>query len=203
MPKDRALLIVDMQNDFLPGGSLAVPGGLEIVPTINSYIRLFHGCNCPIFASRDWHPPTTSHFEENGGTWPAHCVQNTPGAAFHSGVQLPEETIVLSKGMDERNDNYSAFDGETGEGVRFATVLKDLGVAELFVCGVATDYCVKWSVLGSLERGYIVQVLVDAVRAVNRDYGDGARALEDMRAAGALEATYSTVTEGFRVASPV
>ncbi len=203
MVNERALLVVDMQRDFLPGGSLAVAEGDRIILTINSYVKLFQRCGSPVFASRDWHPTSTTHFKENGGKWPSHCVQNTPGAEFHPKLHLPDNTIILSKGMDEKNDEYSAFDGETSDGVTFQRVLKDLGVEELFICGVATDYCVRWSVKGALERGYVVQVLVDAIRPVELEHGDGARALEDMRASGVVEAMYSTVTEAFRVQTPV
>ncbi|MCM8792549.1 MAG: isochorismatase family protein, partial [Candidatus Omnitrophica bacterium] len=107
----KALLIVDLQNDFCPGGRLAVPRGDKIVPIINKYIKLFSKNKLPIFASRDWHPKRTTHFKKFGGLWPVHCVQNTKGAQFHPKLRLPQETIIISKGMSPQKDSYSAFDG--------------------------------------------------------------------------------------------
>jgi len=184
-PSTDALLIVDVQNDFCPGGSLAVPGGDRVVPVLNRYIERFVALNAPIFASRDWHPAVTRHFKTYGGVWPPHCVQGTKGAEFHAGLRLPGEALVVSKGMDPDADAYSCFQAEDPSGMPFAAALGERGVQRLFVGGLATDYCVKATVLDALREGFQVVVLEDAVRAVDVNPGDGAQALEAMKGAGA------------------
>lgn len=175
----QALIVVDVQNDFCPGGTLAVPHGDEVVAPLNKLIDEFLERGDPVYKSRDWHPPTTKHFTAYGGTWPVHCVQNTEGAAFHPGLRDDPRIKVISKGLDD-TDGYSAFD-ETDLGSQLS---KD-NVSEVVVGGLATDYCVKHTVLDALKQGYKVIAVEDAMRPVELKPGDGERALEEMRAAGA------------------
>lgn len=175
----RALIVVDVQNDFCPGGALAVARGDEVVAPLNRKIEEFLERGEPVFKSRDWHQPTTKHFADYGGTWPVHCVQNTKGAEFHPDLLDDIHIRVVSKGMGD-TDCYSAFD-ETDLDLQ----LRRLGVNELWVGGLATDYCVKNTVLDGLRKGYRVKLMKDAIRAVNLNEADGERAIEEMRAAGA------------------
>lgn len=193
MSLNEALLIVDVQNDFCPGGALAVPRGDEVVPILNQYIQYFHAQNKPIFASRDWHPLKTSHFKEYGGLWPVHCVQNTSGAQFHPQLKLPQETIVLSKGMDPAKDSYSAFQGFDSEGNLFLDILKRAGIKSLYIGGLAADYCVKSSVLDACQKGFQVYLLIDAIRGVNIKFGDSQKAIEEMMASGAKQITVKNI----------
>ena len=175
----RALIVVDVQNDFCPGGSLAVERGDEVVAPLNRLIEEFLGRGEPVFKSRDWHPARTKHFAAYGGTWPVHCVQNTRGAEFHPELLDDPRIQIISKGTGDE-DNYSAFDGTD-----LASLLRRQGVTEVFVGGLATDYCVKNTVLDALREGFKVRALTEAMRAVNLQPGDDARALEEMRRAGA------------------
>jgi nicotinamidase/pyrazinamidase len=184
-PSRDALVIVDVQNDFCPGGALPVPQGDAVVAVLNRYAARFDARGAPVFASRDWHPARTRHFAADGGRWPPHCVQGTPGAAFHPDLRLPARTRVVSKGMDADADAYSCFQGSTETGTAFAAVLSQSGIQRLFVGGLATDYCVKATVLDALDAGFQVLVLQDAVRAVDVAPGDGEQALAAMRQAGA------------------
>ena len=177
--KKRALLLVDVQNDFCPGGALAVAEGDQVVVPLNKLIEEFLGRGEPVFRSRDWHPRETKHFTEFGGTWPVHCVQNTKGAEFHPDLIDDGRISTISKGMGDE-DSYSAFDGTD-----LALQLRQLGVEEVWVGGLATDYCVKNTVLDALKEGFEVKAVQDAMRAVEVNPGDGERALEEMRAAGA------------------
>ena len=185
-PARDALVIVDVQNDFCPGGALGVPGGDAVVPVLNRYAERFAAAGAPVFASRDWHPARTSHFKAYGGVWPPHCVQGTPGAEFHPSLTLPADTAIVSKGMDPSEDAYSCFQAETGDGMPFTAALGEAGVGRLFVGGLATDYCVKATVIDGAREGFEVIVLADAIAAVDLAPGDGAKALDEMRAAGAL-----------------
>jgi nicotinamidase/pyrazinamidase len=180
-----ALVIVDVQNDFCPGGALAVPEGDRVVPVLNEYAARFAAAGAPVFASRDWHPRRTTHFKAWGGAWPPHCVQGTPGAEFHPALRLPPATEIVSKGMDPEADAYSCFQGTTADGTAFADALRRRGVRRLFVGGLATDYCVKATALDALGAGLEVVVLEDAIGAVDVAPGDGARALAEVSAAGA------------------
>jgi nicotinamidase/pyrazinamidase len=175
----RALIVVDVQNDFCPGGSLAVERGDEVVAPLNRLMEEFLSRGEPVYKSRDWHPATTKHFEAYGGAWPVHCVQGTRGAEFHPDLSDDPRARVVSKGMGDEN-NYSAFDGTT-----LADSLRAEGVEEVWVGGLATDYCVKNTVLDALRAGFKVRALRDAMRAVNLQPGDDARAVEEMRRAGA------------------
>jgi nicotinamidase/pyrazinamidase len=175
----RALLVVDVQNDFCPGGALAVAQGDEVVAPLNQLIKEFLDRGEPVFKSRDWHPEKTKHFKAYGGTWPVHCVQNTKGAEFHADLIDDPRIIVISKGLGD-TDCYSAFD-ETN----LSSQLRQLGVEEVWVGGLATDYCVKSTVLDALKLGFKVKALENAMRAVDLNPGDGEHAIEEMRAAGA------------------
>jgi nicotinamidase/pyrazinamidase len=175
----QALIVVDVQNDFCPGGTLAVAHGDEVVEPLNQQIDEFLERGAPVYKSRDWHPPTTKHFKAYGGTWPMHCVQNTRGAEFHPALRDDPRITVVSKGLGD-TDCYSAFD-ETD----LAAQLEEQGVKEVVVGGLATDYCVKNTVLDALKQGFKVKLLENATRAVDLQPGDGDRAIEEMRAAGA------------------
>jgi nicotinamidase/pyrazinamidase len=187
--QDTALLIVDVQNDFCPGGALPVPEGDQVVPVLNRVAQSIARQGGLIVASRDWHPPTTRHFAAYGGKWPVHCVQDTPGAAFHPDLKLPEGALIISKGTSESDDGYSAFEGRTSDGRTLLEVLREHGIRRLVVGGLATDYCVRASVLDALKHGFEVQVLTDAVRGVDLQPGDSERALHEMQASGATLTT--------------
>lgn len=189
MKLKKALLVVDVQNDFCPGGALAVPEGDKIVPTINKYIRIFAKNKLPIFASRDWHPVKTKHFKDFGGVWPAHCIQNTKGAAFHPKMRLPKETILLYKGMGPNKDSYSSFQAEDQRGMGFSSILKLFGIKELYIAGLATDYCVKFSTHDALKQGFKVKLLMDAVKGVNLKPQDSENAIKEMVKKGAKKIT--------------
>ena len=175
-----ALVIVDVQNDFLPGGQLPVPEGDAVIPSLNAWIRVFRTADLPIVATRDWHPADHCSFQARGGPWPPHCVAGTPGAEFAPGLKLPENAIVVSKATTPDRDAYSGF-----EGTDLAERLRELGVKRLFVGGLATDYCVLNTVLDALKEGFETYVITDAIRAVNVNPDDGDKALEQMRNAGA------------------
>ncbi|RNC70965.1 MAG: bifunctional nicotinamidase/pyrazinamidase [Desulfuromonadales bacterium] len=193
MKTNSALLIIDVQNDFCPGGGLPVPEGDAVVPLLNRYIEFFRSQALPIFASRDWHPATTTHFRDYGGIWPAHCVRETEGARFHPELGLPYDAIIISKGKDPSRDDYSAFQGVTENGVPLSVALKEIGIRRIYVGGLATDYCVKESVLDALRHGLSVTLLEDAVRGVDLNPGDSERAINAMTAAGAACMTVDQV----------
>lgn len=188
MKEGWALLVEDVQNDFCSGGALAVPGGDEVVPVLNRYIDLFQGKGLPVYASRDWHPEGSSHFSAGGGIWPVHCVHGSEGARFHPDLKLPDDVVVISKGMDPAEDGYSSFEAFSSEGKSFSESLEERGVRHLFVGGLATDYCVKNTVLEALKKGFSVTLLIDAVRGVDLKPGDSEAALREMVLAGALVA---------------
>ncbi len=183
-----ALLIVDVQNDFLPGGSLAVPQGDDVIPALNHYSTVFRTLHQPIFASRDWHPTNHCSFTEQGGTWPPHCIAETKGAQFASSLDL-NEAIIISKATDPESDAYSAF-----ENTDLDQRLKQAGVKRLFVGGLATDYCVLNSVRDAIHLKYSVVLLEDAIRAVNVQPEDGTRAMEEMLKLGCQPATVESAS---------
>lgn len=193
MKLKQALLIVDLQNDFCPHGALGIKDGDSIIPQANNYMRLFAKAQLPIFASRDWHPVRTKHFKQYGGDWPAHCVQNTPGAAFHAQLKLPKEAIIISKGMDPDEDSYSAFQALDRNGAALSILLQLFGIKELFIGGLATDYCVKSTVRDALKAGIKANVLIDAIKGVDVSPGDSADALLEMKRAGAKTVTLANV----------
>jgi nicotinamidase/pyrazinamidase len=184
-----ALIIVDLQNDFLPGGTLAVAGGDQVVPPLNDLIGKFTGKNLPVFATRDWHPQDHASFQANGGTWPPHCVRETPGAEFPPNLKLPAEAIIISKATSVEQDAYSGF-----EGTDLHDRLQRLGVERLFIGGLATDYCVLNTVKDALKNGYQTFWLEDASRAVNLDPQDGRKAAEEMLRLGAQPARAGEIT---------
>ncbi|HEY7715603.1 MAG TPA: nicotinamidase [Candidatus Binatia bacterium] len=189
MQGSDALVIIDVQNDFCPGGALPVANGDRVVPVLNEYIKKFAQEKLAIFATRDWHPEKTSHFKAFGGLWPPHCIQGTKGAEFRPDLALPQETVVVSGGTAPDEEGYSGFDGKDQQGVGLADLLRAFGVERIFVGGLATDYCVKHTVLDGLKNGFKVVLLEDAVRGVNLKPDDSARAIEEMLRAGAQKVT--------------
>ncbi|HET8905638.1 MAG TPA: nicotinamidase [Ktedonobacterales bacterium] len=180
-----ALIVVDVQNDFCPGGSLAVPDGDAVVPILNEYMARAVDAGLPIFASRDWHPEHTRHFVTEGGPWPPHCVQGTSGAEFHAGLRLPASAVVVSKGMSTDDQGYSALEALLPDGRPLAAALHALGVDHVYVGGLATDYCVRATVLDAINDGFATSLLIDAIRAVDVRPDDGERATNEMLTAGA------------------
>jgi nicotinamidase/pyrazinamidase len=176
-----ALLIVDVQNDFCPGGALAVPEGDAVVPILNQCIAEAEARRVPIFASRDWHPENHISFRQRGGPWPPHCVKGTPGAAFHPDLRLPENVEIISKAENPDEDSYSAFGGTD-----LAERLRRAGVKNIWIGGLATDYCVRATALDAIHEGFKVHLISGATRAVNVRPNDGERALEEVRRAGGL-----------------
>jgi nicotinamidase/pyrazinamidase len=183
-----ALILVDVQLDFLPGGSLAVPRGDEVVPALNRYIAVFRGLTFPVVATRDWHPPDHCSFKARGGLWPPHCVAGSDGARFAPLLDLPCEARIVSKAMAPDKDAYSGF-----EGTDLDEWLKHAGASRLFVGGLATDYCVLNTVRDALRLGYATFLLLDAVRAVDVAPGDGARAIDEMRRLGAIPIEFGSL----------
>jgi nicotinamidase/pyrazinamidase len=178
-----ALLIVDVQRDFLPGGALPVPEGDKVIPALNRCIEEFVFRGLPVFATRDWHPINHCSFRSRGGTWPEHCVAGTPGAEIPYSLKLPAAAELISKANTPEEDAYSGF-----QGTDLLSRLRARGCCRVFVGGLATDYCVKCTVLDALSNDLAVVVLEDAVRAVDVQPGDGARALAEMLARGAAVA---------------
>ncbi|TAM61959.1 isochorismatase family protein [bacterium] len=176
MATGDALIIVDPQNDFLPGGTLAVAEGNRIFAPINALAPRFPR----VYATRDWHPRDHAYFQAQGGPWPYHCIANTPGAEFSALLERAHVDVVISKGTERETDGYSGF-----AGTDLAQRLQHDGVRRLFVCGLATDYCVKATALEGVAHGFEVYVLVDAIAAVNLAPGDEEAALEAMRRGGA------------------
>ena len=181
----KALLVVDVQNDFCPGGALGIQEGHKIIPILNRYIKFFEKENLPIFVTRDWHPKVTKHFKQFGGIWPKHCVEGSPGAQFHPELKFPNEAFVMSKGMDPEKDSYSAFHATDLSGTVLSNLLKIFGVTEIYIGGLATDYCVKHSAFDALKDGLKVFILTDAIAGVNLQPEDSSVALEDMVRRGA------------------
>ena len=180
MEQGDALLIVDVQNDFCPGGALQVEQGHLVVPVLNQWLEEAQRSGIPVYASRDWHPAGHVSFKERGGPWPPHCVQGTAGAEFHSDLRLPENAQIISKGHDPDQDSYSAFGG-----TQLKEQLRRAGIRRLWIGGLAQDYCVRETVLDAIREGFQVHLIVDATRAVNVRPDDGTRALDELRKAGA------------------
>ena len=175
------LLLVHLQNDFCPNGALAVPGGDEIIPLANACIEMFSRQGFTVVATRDWHPANHCSFKEQGGPWPPHCVQGSFGSQFHPDLKLPPGTLIVSGATNPKKEAYSGFDGTTLE-----DRLQDVDAETLFVLGLATDYCVKQTVLDGCRRGFRVVVLENGVRGIDVNPGDSQKALNDMMAAGAI-----------------
>ena len=172
----KALLIIDFQNDFTAGGALEVPGGDEIAEPVKRLAQDFDY----VFATRDWHPPDHSSFETQGGPWPVHCVQGTKGAKLHPAMRDIEAEEIVDVGVEREDQGYSGF-----EKSKLADRLRERDVDEVVVVGLATDYCVRASAIDAAREGFDTSVVTDAIRAVNVNPGDGKRALDDMREAGA------------------
>ena len=172
----RALLIIDFQNDFTSGGALEVPEGDEIAGPVKKLADRFE----LVFATRDWHPPDHASFETEGGPWPVHCVQGTHGAELHPAMHEVEVDEVVDVGIEREDEGYSGF-----EKSKLADLLHERGVDEVAVVGLATDYCVRASAIDACREGFDTTVITDAIRAVDVNPGDGERALEEMKAAGA------------------
>jgi nicotinamidase/pyrazinamidase len=177
---DDALIVVDVQNDFIPGGSLAVKDGDQVVPTLNRLIGKFK----TLVFTRDWHPAGHVSFAAAPNfvdkSWPAHCVQNTEGAKFHRDLKVPKDAMIVSKGTDKDKEAYSGF-----QGTSLAADLKARGVRRVFVGGLATDYCVKATVLDAIRSGFSAALIEDAARGVNVPAGTAEAAVAEMRKAGA------------------
>jgi len=184
--KTDALIIVDVQNDFCLGGALPVPNCDQVVPVLNDYLRIFRMARANVVATRDWHPPNHMSFKAQGGPWSPHCVQNTNGAKFHPDLKLPKHTIVVSKAINPLEENYSGF-----EGAELSNILRKQGVVRVFVGGLATDYCVKNTVLDALKIGFESVLLLDAIAGINAKSNDSAKAIAKMIKSGAEQATLS------------
>ena len=184
LPGD-AILLVDVQNDFFPGGSLGVIESDQIIPTLNYWLEKAKQANIPVFASRDWHPADHISFKQRGGPWPAHCVQNTRGAAFHSQIRIPHSAIIISKAFEQNKDSYSAFEGISVDKKTLADYIRELRIKRLWIGGLAQDYCVLASTLDACKITQL-QVIVDlnATRPVALETGEKAKAA--MLQAGAL-----------------
>jgi nicotinamidase/pyrazinamidase len=183
-----ALLVVDVQNDFLPGGALGITGGDAIVPPLNRLLGAWRQRGLPVFLSRDWHPSGHCSFALQGGPWPDHCVAGTFGAEFSRHLQVAPTDVVISKATRLDKDAYSALDGTS-----LAEALHSRGITRLFIGGLATDYCVRATGIDARAAGLDVVVLADAVCAVNVEPGDGDRALAELERAGCQLATTDAV----------
>ncbi|OUM98238.1 MAG: nicotinamidase [Firmicutes bacterium ZCTH02-B6] len=190
MPEpDAALIVVDVQNDFCPGGALAVTDGDAVVPVLNDWIRRFAAAGRPVVYTQDWHPEDHCSFKEQGGIWPVHCVQGSPGADFHK--DLVVQGAVFRKAFARDKEGYSGFDGRlSGEGdltaqPDLASWLRARGVRKVYVGGLATDYCVRATVLDAVRHGFQAVLIRSGSRAVNVSPGDEEKAVADMQAAGA------------------
>jgi len=176
---ETALIVVDVQRDFCAGGALAVPDGDAVVPPINALIDKFRSAGRPIFLTRDWHPADHSSFTDQGGLWPPHCVADTEGANFHPDLQVDDDMSIVGKATERERDAYSGF-----EGTDLGSQLLAAEVTEVFVCGLATDYCVKATALDARKAGLATTVLTDAIRGVDVQSGDSQRSIEEMLGAG-------------------
>jgi nicotinamidase/pyrazinamidase len=192
--KTDALIIVDVQKDFCPNGALPVPEGDQVIPALNDYIKLFKKSNAKFFATRDWHPPNHISFKAQGGPWPPHCVQDSDGAKFHPQLNLPNNTTVISKAMDPLKEAYSGFDG-----TELAHTLTAQGITRLFVGGLATDYCVKNTVLDARKLGFETVLLLDATRGINLEPGDVAKAIDEIIKNGAEQVTLTNFPDPLEV----
>ena len=188
LTSNDALLIADIQSDFLPGGALGISGGGEILPVLSKYIRRFHIRRLPIFLTRDWHPPNHCSFHDQGGPWPVHCVAGTPGSLPPTGFEAPASAVIIYKAIDPDQEAYSAF-----HRTALDRHLRALGVRRVFIGGLATDYCVMHTVKDALTLGYAVCLLLDGIKAVNVQPGDGRHAEQDMLRLGAIPVQLETL----------
>ncbi len=179
LDRSCALIIVDMQNDFMPSGTLPVPDSDKIIPVLNMYIEIFASRRLPIFATRDWHPPDHKSFKQRGGVWPMHCVRDTKGAEFHPDLKIPRSATVISKATDADREAYSGF-----AHTDLATKLEHDGIRHVLIGGVATDYCVKNTALDAVRLGFDAVVLEDAVKGI----GNSTDAIREMERSGVRKA---------------
>ena len=179
-----ALLVTDIQNDFLPGGALGIEGADAVVPVLAAYMDRFCAHGLPIFLTRDWHPRDHCSFRQQGGPWPPHCIAGTPGSVPPQNFSSPSSAVIIYKAIDRDQEAYSAFQGTTLD-----RHLRAADVTRLFIGGLATDYCVRHTFEDAHSRGYHVCLLMDAIRAVNVQSGDGRRATDDMLRLGARPIT--------------
>ena len=182
------LIVVDVQNDFIPGGALPVPDGDKVIEPLNKYIQLFSKMGRIIVATRDWHPPNHKSFKEYGGIWPPHCIQNSWGAEFHPELHLPRNAIIINKAYEADKEAYSGF-----EGTNLNNILREKGVKRVFVGGLATDYCVKNTVLDAIDLGYETILLIDAIKGVDVNEGDSEKAITEMISKGAIGITLEDI----------
>ena len=178
-------MVVDVQIDFCPGGALAVPQGNCVLEPINRLLHIATQNHRPVVATRDWHPQQSSHFTSGGGRWPPHCVADSQGAAFHPDLLLPAHTIIVSKGLQPNENGYSAFDGVDDKQLSLLKVLTAHSIEDVVVCGLATDYCVRATVLDAMRSGFSAFVVLDAIAPVNLNDTDGEEAAREMQDAGA------------------
>jgi nicotinamidase/pyrazinamidase len=187
----KALIVVDVQNDFCPGGKLGVKDGDRVVKPLNQYIRIFRRHKLPVFATRDWHPKKTKHFKIFGGLWPVHCVQNTRGASFRKDLKIPSDTHILSKGMDPRKEGYSVFSAEDAQGRGLLRILRRLKIKEIYIGGLTTEYCIRYTVLDALKYRFKTVFLVDAIIPVNPR--EGKKVVKELKKAGARALTLKSI----------
>jgi nicotinamidase/pyrazinamidase len=190
LKKGDALIIVDLQNDFLAGGSLEVPHGNEVIPVLNQYIGAFQAKDLPIFATRDWHPPNHCSFKAQGGPWPPHCIAGTEGAQFAPDLILPSSTVIISSATEPDKEAYSGF-----KGTDLDKRLRSAQTQRLFISGLATDYCVLNTVKDAIELSYQVFLLKDAIKPVNVNPDDGKKAEEEMTRLGAVSITLNSLAD--------
>lgn len=186
--RESALIVVDVQNDFCPGGALPVKEGDRVVPVFNRYIELFEKAGAPVYLTRDWHPKNHRSFKEQGGPWPPHCVQETGGARFHPDLKTPHNAAIISKAWRPEDESYSEF-----QGTNLELYLKRRGICRVWVGGLATDYCVKATVLDARALGFETYLLTDASRGIDAKPGDSERAVEEMKRAGAVPITLESL----------
>ena len=179
LQRDDALIVVDVQRDFLPGGALGVAGGESVIPVLNRCIAQFVRHGMPVYATRDWHPPDHCSFRTRGGPWPPHCLADSAGAQFAAALELPADAHVVSKATSREAEAYSGF-----QGTDLATCVRQDGCRRVVIGGLATEYCVRATALDALQQGFAVVVLQDAIRPVDASPGDGARALAELMARG-------------------
>ncbi|MCE7913626.1 MAG: isochorismatase family protein [Nitrosomonas sp. PRO4] len=190
LKRGDALIIVDVQNDFLAGGRLAVAEGNTIIPVLNRYIACFQARQLPIFATRDWHPSDHCSFLTQGGEWPPHCIAGSAGAAFHADLTLPDNTHIISKAISQDMDAYSGFTA-----TQLDELLQKFHIDRVFIGGIATEYCVRNTVTDALQLGYCTFVLEDAIQAINQKIQDGRLALLDMVRHGAQLLHFQELTQ--------
>lgn len=185
---NSAIIAVDIQNDFCPGGALPVPDGDAVVYSMNLYITKFSKMGLPVYFTRDWHPQNHISFKTNGGIWPEHCVQETYGAELHKKLLIPSLAVIISKGILPDNEGYSGF-----QGTDLDKRLKAKNIRQLFIGGLATDYCVKSTVLDALHAGFDVVFLSDASKGVDVNTGDSEQAIDEMLREGAVKVVYGDI----------